>query len=56
MTRRFFEGVKDVQELRKKYKELLKQYHPDNGGSVEIMHLQHLRHSLCSLRYPLEVP
>lgn len=37
MTRRFFEGVKDVQELRKKYKELLKQYHPDNGGSVEIM-------------------
>ena len=37
MTRRFFEGVEDVQELRKKYKELLKQYHPDNGGSVEIM-------------------
>ena len=34
MTRRFFEGVKDVQELRKKYKELFKQYHVDNGGSV----------------------
>lgn len=37
MTRRFFEGVKDVQELRKKYKELLKQYHPDNGGDAEVM-------------------
>lgn len=26
-----------VSELRKQYRELLKQYHPDNGGKVEIM-------------------
>lgn len=26
-----------VSELRKRYRELLKQYHPDNGGNVEIM-------------------
>lgn len=37
MTRRFFEGVKNVQELRAKYKELLKKYHPDNGGDLETM-------------------
>lgn len=33
----WFAGVKTVGELRKKYKELLKRYHPDNSdGSVEI--------------------
>lgn len=33
---KWFTGVKTVEELRKKYKELLKQYHPDNpNGSVE---------------------
>lgn len=37
MTRSFFEGVKNVQELRAKYKELLKKYHPDNGGDLETM-------------------
>ena len=26
-----------VSELRKYYRDLLKQYHPDNGGNVEIM-------------------
>ena len=34
---KYFAGVKTVEELRKKYRELLKKYHPDNdGGSVEI--------------------
>lgn len=37
MIRKFFEGIKTVQELRAKYKELLKQYHPDNGGDLETM-------------------
>jgi DnaJ-class molecular chaperone with C-terminal Zn finger domain len=33
---KWFNGVTTIEELRKKYRELLKQYHPDNdGGSVE---------------------
>lgn len=36
MTVRFFKGIATLQELRNKYKELLKQYHPDNGGDAEI--------------------
>lgn len=34
---KYFTGVKTVEELRKRYRELLKKFHPDNdGGSVEI--------------------
>ena len=33
----WFANLTTVEELRKKYRELLKQYHPDNGGSVELM-------------------
>lgn len=34
---KYFAGVKTVEELRKKYRELLKKYHPDNeNGSVEV--------------------
>ena len=34
---KYFAGVKTVEELRKKYRELLKKFHPDNAnGSVEI--------------------
>ena len=34
---KYFNGVKTVAELRKKYRELLKKFHPDNeNGSVEI--------------------
>lgn len=33
----YFTGIKTVEELRRKYRELLKKYHPDNDGvSVEI--------------------
>lgn len=33
----WFAGVKTVEELRKRYRELLKQYHPDNeNGSIQI--------------------
>ena len=34
---KYFTGVKTVDELRQRYKELLKQYHPDNGGDLHIM-------------------
>lgn len=34
---KYFAGVETIEELRKRYRELLKKYHPDNeGGSVEI--------------------
>lgn len=33
---KWFVGIKTVEELRKKYRELLRQHHPDNGGSVEV--------------------
>ena len=34
---KYFNGVKTVAKLRKKYRELLKKFHPDNeNGSVEI--------------------
>ena len=37
MTMKWFAGIKTVDELRQRYKELLKQYHPDNGGNLHIM-------------------
>ena len=34
---KYFAGVKDIETLRKQYRELLKKFHPDNAnGSVEI--------------------
>ena len=34
---KWFTGVKDIETLRKRYRELLKKFHPDNeGGSVEV--------------------
>ena len=34
---KWFKDVKTIEELRKKYRELLKLYHPDNeNGSVKI--------------------
>ena len=33
----YFKNVNTLEELRKQYKELLKQHHPDNGGDVAIM-------------------
>jgi curved DNA-binding protein CbpA len=34
---KWFDDVKTVEELRKRYRELLRKYHPDNGnGSTEI--------------------
>ena len=31
---KYFKSVSNLSELRKQYKELLKKYHPDNGGNV----------------------
>lgn len=33
----YFENVKSVEELRKRYRELLKEHHPDNGGNEDTM-------------------
>lgn len=33
----YFEGIKTLDELRKKYRNLAFQYHPDKGGSTENM-------------------
>ncbi len=34
---KWFTGVTTIEQLRKRYRELLKKYHPDNGGgSVEV--------------------
>lgn len=33
----YFKNAETLEQLRKQYKELLKKYHPDNGGSEEIM-------------------
>ena len=32
----YFKNVNTIEELRKQYKDLLKKFHPDNGGSEEI--------------------
>ena len=34
---KYFINVNTLEQLRRQYKELLKKYHPDNGGSEEIM-------------------
>lgn len=33
----YFKNIETLEQLRKAYKDLLKQHHPDNGGSEEIM-------------------
>lgn len=33
----YFTNINTLEELRKQYKELLKKYHPDNGGDVATM-------------------
>ena len=35
MAKRYFNNPETLEELRKQYKELLKKYHPDNGGSED---------------------
>lgn len=37
MKRKYFINEKTVQELKKSYKDLLKKYHPDNGGDLATM-------------------
>lgn len=34
---KYFNNINTLEELRKQYKELLKLYHPDNGGNLETM-------------------
>lgn len=37
MIYRFFKDVKSIEELRKQYKKLVFEHHPDKGGKVENM-------------------
>lgn len=37
MKTRFFDDVKSLEELKKRYRDLARRNHPDLGGSVEIM-------------------
>lgn len=34
---KWFENVKKIEELRRLYRKLLKEHHPDNGGDEETM-------------------
>lgn len=34
---KYFKNVKNLEDLKKQYKALLKEHHPDNGGDVEVM-------------------
>lgn len=34
---KFFENIKTIEEIKKIYHSLSLQYHPDNGGDIEIM-------------------
>lgn len=33
----YFKNITTLEELRKEYKKLVKQNHPDNGGSAEVI-------------------
>jgi curved DNA-binding protein CbpA len=33
----YFKGINNLQDLKNKYRELAKRYHPDHGGDTEIM-------------------
>ena len=37
MNFKYFSGIKDLQELRKAYRGLVKKHHPDTGGDTKIM-------------------
>ena len=37
MKRKYFKNCQSLHQLKEEYRKLLKQHHPDNGGSVEIM-------------------
>ena len=37
MTYRFFKNVKTIEELKRQYKTLAFEHHPDKGGNVEDM-------------------
>ena len=53
---KWFTGVKTVEELRKKYRELLKKYHPDNeSGSVEITQEINAEYDNLAKMYAMDV-
>lgn len=52
MTIKFFTGVKTRHELKKKYVELLRLHHPDNGGDVEVCKVLNTEYEYLAARLP----
>ena len=52
MNRKYFTGIKTKSELRKAYIKLMKQYHPDNGGSTEICKEINAEYEYLSAKLP----
>ena len=51
---KYFKDVKNISELRAEYVRLLKQYHPDNGGSTEICQEINAEYDILKARLPKE--
>lgn len=43
----YFTNVQTLEELRKEYKRLVKQNHPDNGGSLEVIKIINVEYEFC---------
>ena len=43
----YFTNVQTLEELRKEYKRLVKQNHPDNGGSLEVIKMINVEYDFC---------
>ena len=41
---KYFEDLKDEVEIKQRYKQLARQYHPDLGGDVEVMKIINLQY------------
>ncbi len=44
---RYFKSVESLEQLRKQYRDLLKKFHPDNGGSEEISAQNMIGYLIC---------
>lgn len=44
---KYFEGLSEEKEIKQRYKELAKKYHPDLGGDKEIMQAINAQYTSC---------